>query len=125
MRKSIRVSRHTTRALAKNDYTIGIPTKIGNVVVDPVHSSVDIQKPEVLRSGTRVHKLRRVWLAKYVQPIIECNHSNVIIVANDKLAVVCRYITLPKKSSTNTDCHYISVIYLQYQKQNRHRKSKP
>jgi len=99
MSKSICVSGCTTRALSENNDAIGISAEISNVVVDPVHSSVNIQKPKVLRSSG-ICKLRCIWLAKDVQPIIECNNSNIVVVANDELAIVRRYITLPKKSMT-------------------------
>lgn len=96
MSKSICISSCATRALSENNYAIRISAEISNVVVDPVHSSIDIQKPKVLRSGG-VCKLRSIWLAKDVQPIIECDNSNIVVVANDELAIVRRYITLPKK----------------------------
>lgn len=66
MSKSIRVSSCATRTLSKDNYTIGIAAEISNVVVDPVHSSIDIQKPKVLRSSARIFKLRCIWLAKDV-----------------------------------------------------------
>lgn len=93
MRECVGIYCHTAGALAKQYNPVWVSTKASDVVVHPLNRSLDIKKSEVL-GGYGVEELRRVRLAKNVEPIVEGNNCDIVVVPHDISTIVCGGIAL-------------------------------
>lgn len=89
----IQIYRGTASTLTEQYHPRRISSKIGDIVVHPLYRSIDIKKPKI-HSGCRICKLRGVGLAEDIEPVVESNKRNVVIVPHEKLTVVSWKVAL-------------------------------
>lgn len=89
----IQIYRSTAGALTKQYHSLRISSKIGDVIVYPLYRSINIKKPKI-HPSCRICKLRGVGLAEDIEPVIESNNCDVVMIPHEKLAVVSRKVAL-------------------------------
>lgn len=87
------INRDGTCTLAKQYDPCGITSECCNVVVHPLHSSVQVKKTKVLGVGL-TSKLRSVRLTEEVGSIVERYDQYIIIVSHKVLTIIHDEVTL-------------------------------
>jgi hypothetical protein len=84
---------YTACTLSKNNNSIGVTSKIGDICIYPLNSGVNVKQAKVFGVCT-AGELRNIRLTEDVYPVVDCDDSEVVVVAHKVLAIVGWYVAL-------------------------------
>lgn len=79
--------------MTEEDDAFWVTTKLRDIIIDPFHSSIDIEETKIL-SLIRACELRGARLTENVNWIVEGDNEDIIVVSNDMPAIMDNAITL-------------------------------